>query len=798
MIKTIIKRDGTREDFVPSKLNHWGKWASENLNHRLDWSTVVLEAVKNSKEEVTSKELQETLIKICNEKKDWPHSLMAGRLYSALIQKDLYGYTMPKVKDLFKKLNKLGLMKKLNYTYDEYDEIEKMIDHSRDFDMAYFRIDFALSKYSLQNRKTKQPLETPQYIYMRMACALAEDEPKEEKLTHVKNWYDLFSKAKINAPTPNYNNLGTNHNGYASCCLYTTNDSAKSLAIGDHIAYTMTYMSAGIGGLINTRTIGDLVKNGSIVHQGKLPYFKSVAGAVNANRQGGRGGACTMYYTGYDPEATVISQLQNPRSTDAKKNRDIHFALETNRLFGKKVAANENIFTFTSYNAPDLWDKLFSGDQDEFEKLYNKYDNDPLFPKNYVNARDFIVNALQQSYEVGTHYLAFIDEINRHTQYKETIYSSNLCLEICQPVESYDNIVDLYSKKDNGYIEFENFDGEKEKLAYSSKVTTKSGRVTFAGDLKEGEDVKRIIDIKPTSEVSLCSLAGIIVCNIESEDEYELACYYALKMINKCIHMSDYALPHVGWTAKQRMNAGVGLVGVAYDMAKKKLRYDSKEGLEELHRMAERHSYYLIKSSLRIAKETQVAPWMYKTKWPEGWLPIDTYKKNVDNIVNIPLQYDWEQLRTEIIENGGIAHSSLVAHMPTESSSKSAGVPNGIYPIRELFIKKSDQSSVIDWLAIDGDILSDNYQLAWNIQTKDMIKAYSVIQKFADQSISADTYEDRTKDINVSDTKMVEDYLDMIRYGMKTRYYQNSLVSNVKVDDKKSQERGCSSGACDV
>lgn len=802
MIKTLIKRNGKKEEFIASKLNYWGKWASENLNDRLDWSSVVLDAVKSLPEETTSIDLQNALIKSCMEKKDWPHSLMAGRLYSALLQKELYGYTMPTVRDLCKKLTKLNLMKRLDYTYDDYDQIEKIIDHSRDFNMAHFQIEYILHKYSIQNKKTKEFFETPQYTYMRMALALAEDEPKEDRLTHIKNWYDHFSLARINAPTPNYNNLGTHHNGYASCCLYTTDDHAKSLAVGDHIAYTMTFMSAGIGGFINTRTLGDPVKNGLFLHHGKKPYFKSVAGAVTANKQGSRGGACTEYYSAFDPEATIISQLQNPRSTDANKNRDIHFAVMTNKLFAKKAAGNEDIFTFTCYSAPDLFKLLFSGDQDGFEELYNKYDADPLFPKNYVNARQFIINAIQQSFEVGTHYLALIDEMNRHTPFIEPIYSSNLCVEVTLPVAPYQIITDLYSKKDNGYIEFENFEGEKKKLTFSDRVVNKAGKITFAGNLKEGIDFKKLIDIVPTSEVALCSLAAIIVPNIKSEEEYRSACYYALKMIGKCIHMADYALPHVGWTAKQRMSAGVGLVGVAYALAKNGIKYNTQEGFDEIHRMAERHSYHMIEASLQIAKETQVAPWIHKTKWVEGWLPIDTYKKNVDKITNVPLQYDWEDLRRRIIENGGIAHSSLVAHMPTESSSKPAGVPNGLYPIRELSIKKSDQTNVIDWVAVDGDILKDKYQSAWDIPTKDLIKVYAIFQKFADQSISADFYKDRTKDINVSDSEMLEEYLDMVRYGMKTRYYQNSRVSNVQDSDdassSQSQDRGCSGGACDV
>lgn len=795
MIKTIIKRSGKREVFEASKLNYWSKWACETLGDRVDWSSVVIDAVKSMPEEAKSEDLQDALIKACVENQTWPYSLMAGKLYSSALQKKLYGYTMPTVRELCKTLASKGLMKKLEYTYSEYDEIEKFIDHNRDFNMAHFQIEYIMNKYSIQNKKTKEYCETPQYTYMRMALALAEDEPKEERLIHVKNWYDHFSLGRLSAPTPNYNNLGTLHNGYASCCVYTAKDSAPSLAAGDHIAYTMTYMSAGIGGFLNTRTLGDPIKNGLFLHQGKRPYFKSVAGAVLANKQGSRGGACTQHYSCFDPEASTIAQLQNPRSTEANKNRDIHFSFLSNRLFAKKVAKNEEIFTFTSYTAPDLFEAFFSGNQDNFDVLYEQYENNPNFTKNYVSARQLALTALQQSYEVGTHYIANIDEMNRHTPFIEPIYSSNLCQEIALPTASYSSVEELYKEEDSGYIEYGDFDGQIIKLSYSAKVTDSLGNETYAGSLVEGRDVKRIISVKPTPEVALCSLAAVVVSNIGSEEEYMSVCYYALKMVNKCIEKANYALPNIGYTAKKRCSAGIGMLGLAHYLAKKGLSYTSKEGLEEIHRLAERHSYCLIKQSLEISKESGIAEWMYKTKWPKGWLPIDTYKKNVDKIVDIPLQYDWESLRKDIIANKGIAHSSLVAFMPTESSSKPTGVPNGIYPIRELSIKKSDETNLIDWVAKDDDLLGHYYQSAWDISTSDLIKVYAIIQKFTDQGISADLYEDRSKDIEVEDTKIINDYLDMVRYGMKSRYYQNSKVSNVETTTKASV---CTSGACDA
>ena len=806
MLKKIIKRDGRIEDFHPNKINSWILWASKSLAERVDWSSIVFDAVKGFGEIAHSQDLQKQLIKLCALKKDWAHNLMAGRLYAATMRKELYDEYIPTIKALFYKAYKSGLMTKLKYSDEDYALAETFIKHERDFEMTYFQIHHIRKKYALQNRQAKVEYETSQFTFMRMAMALAEDEPKETRMLHVQKWYDNFSLGRVNAPTPNYVNLGTPHNGYVSCCLYHSADDADSLAIGDHIAYKMTCMSAGIGGYIGTRTIGDPVRSGMIVHQGKIPYYRSLAGAVHANLQGGRGGACTTYYSIFDPEAETIANLQNPRSTEDKKNRDIHFAMMSNRFFAKKVSNNEKIFTFTSFTAPDLVDAFFSPDQERFEELYNKYDKDENFKKNYVDARELLKICLQQSYEVGTHYLSFMDEVNRHTSFKEKIYSLNLCIEIAQPTAPYFSMTDLYQDKDPGYVKFLDKDHKQHTLPYSDPIMD-TAEITYVGDMKVGRTyhhdtlgdftVSEIKKVKVSPEVSLCSLAGIVECNIHSDEEYREAAYYALKMIDKCIHKSDYTLPHVGYTAKNRLNAGVGLIGVATTMARKGLKYNSVEGLNELHRIAERHSYFIIEASLQLGKELGNAPWMHKTKWPSGWLPIDTYKKTIDDLVTQSLVYDWEDLRQRIVENKGIRNSSLVAHMPTESSSKAAGVPNCIYPIRELSMKKTDLSSTIDWVAVDSDIIGEQYQIAWEIPTLDLIKVYGIFQKFADQAISADLYKDRSKDINLSAKDIITEYLYMVKYGMKSRYYQNSRVSSQ--DGKTSETKqasACGSGGC--
>lgn len=764
MLLKVIKRDGTEENFIPNKINKWAEWASSTVKENINWSSIVIETFKELDDKINTQDLQLKLIQKCIEKKTWSYNIMAGNLYIAYLYKDMYGFEIPKLHTLHEKLFNLGLMKKLNYTLDEYFLINQFISHPKDFEYTHFQIKQIVKKYSIQNKIENISYETPQFVFMRMAMALAED-IQENKIDYVKKFYQYFSNLVINAPTPNYTNLGTNNNGYQSCCLYSVDDNAESLAIGDHIAYTMTYMSAGIGSHLNTRSIEDPVRGGLIEHQGKLPYFRSLAGAVKANLQGGRGGACTTYYTCFDPEVNIITMLQNPRTVKEKQNRNIHFALITNTFFAKKVIYNKNIFTFNIFTAPDLTNLFYSNKLEEFEELYRQYEENPNFKKNYISARSIIIKALQQSLEVGTLYLLNIDEVNNHTPFKETIYSSNLCLEICEPTKPYSNMMDLYN------------------------------------------------ELSEDSEVATCNLAAININMIKTDKEYEEAMYYALLMIDKTIHKTQYKLPHIGYTAKNRLNAGVGIIGLAYYLAKLNLKYDTPEGLREIHRVAERHMYFAIKASLRLGKELGNAPWIHKTKWVDGWLPIDTYKKTVDEIIPNELVYDWETLRQEVINNKGIRNSTLVAHMPTESSSKACGVPNGLYPIRDLSLKKSDLKNVIDWVATESDTLKDNYQIAWTIDNIDLIKCYSVIQKFTDQAISADLYKDRITHPNVSTEELLKEYLTMVKYGLKSRYYYNSLVSaptsflilnneNEEVDNKSyikensSADLGCESGAC--
>lgn len=744
MLKTLIKRDGRIQDFMAEKLNGWSQWASEKLENRVDWSQAALNAVAGLPEKATTRELMISLINELLAMESWPAYLMAGRLRASVVRKDIFGsIEPPTIAQLHAKLQGMSLMRALPYTPEQYALFEELIDHTKDYNYPEFAISQIIDKYSTRNYVTGEVFETPQFVYMRMAMTLCEFEPEEIRTARVCEMYLEFADKKLSAPTPNYLFLGTPHKGYASCCIYTSADDSDSLAVGDHIAYKMTVNSAGIGNYISTRAPGAPIAGGRVEHIGKYRYYRAAAAAILANKQAARAGAGTFSFSGFDPEAITTIQYRNPLQVEGKQIRDVHFNMMSNKFFIAKAAKNEPIFSFNEHTAKDLHDAFFSENIQEFVRLYRQYEADPTFVKSYHSARELIAHSYSEAFDTGTAYLTFIDECNRHTPYIVTkdsrINCLNLCVETAQVTSPYYSMMDLYSTEDHG-----------------------------------------------RGEVSMCNLAAVPVDNIVTEADAERAAYNALKMIDYTILHGSYPFPHLEFTAKQRMNAGVGIMGLATHMARKGLKWSTIEGKQEIHRVYERHMYWLIKASIRISKERGLAPWIHKTKWPQGWTPMKSYNRNVDSIAPFTNVYDWDALSQEIIENGGIGHSILCNMMPGESSSKALGSTNSVYPIISLTITKKDgENNISRWAAVDGDLLGDAYDRAYDITGKDHIEAYAIGQKWCDGAISADEF----RSFSVGEEQVpFDEYFGnlslMVKMGMKSRYYMKTRRPKTKKTDE--------------
>lgn len=879
MIKNIIKRDGRIEPYSPDKINDWGQWMASQLGPNAPWIKVTHKAIERAISEaecgdgnVPSTVLNDLLIDECLRLKTYTGYMMAGKLYAAQLPKDIYGTkTYPKLVDLHRRMIEDGVIRDMGYTQAEYDVLETVIDHEVDLRTIHYSLEYIRKKYAVQNRPKKIEYETPQFVLMRMAMALAEDEPQATRLDLVKAFYRLFKEKLLSAPSPNYTNLGTHSTTYASCCLYTIGDSIPALTAGNVIAHEMTAAGAGLGMNLRTRSINDPVRGGTIVHSGKYPYYRAQAALATANKQGSRSGALNGQYSIFDPEVDLLIYLRNPSTPVARRNRDMHFAWFDNPFVAKKAALNEDIFLFNDYTAPDLMAKFYSSDLEGFERLYAQYEADPNFVKQYRNARDLVINAFAEGAHTGTYYYGNIYEINRHTPFKEPIDSSNLCVAgetllttdrgeirmdqnvgkvvnvwngqtysqtmIKQTSESEDlwlvrtdgprqlkctGYHKWYVMQDGKEIELRthqlkagmevspfNVPGvqrtmrltvvEVRELGISEPVYCVNEplrhRAMFNG-LLTGQCMEITQPKFPyphtrylyddsdhgQGEISTCNLGAINVSMLdltpENDEIYEELAYLSLKMIDRTIHLSKFPFEHLNFTSRQRMNAAVGIMGLATLMARNGKHYDDQAGRDFVHQVMERHMYFLIRASLRLGRELGNAPWINRTKWPEGWLPIDTYKRHVDELVSVGYQYDWENLRKDIIANGGIRNSSLCALMPGESSSKGLGASNSYYPIRHPVLAKTDGMTTIRWAAYKGDDPSLVYDAAYRISMLDMVKFTAVMQKFVDQAISMDLFRDLTeKGVKIPSTEILEVYFAMHRYGIKTRYYFNVETS---------------------
>ncbi|AHK11142.1 RnR alpha subunit [Shewanella sp. phage 1/4] len=288
-----------------------------------------------------------------------------------------------------------------------------------------------------------------------------------------------------------------------------------------------------------------------------------------------------------------------------------------------------------------------------------------------------------------------------------------------------------------------------------------------------------------------------IVARRVSESEWEDVAYYAALSIDNVIDIMDYPFPALKYSAQARRNIGVGITDLAGHMAEKKLKYSSLEGKQYIHRLAELHAFSMIKASVRLAKERGQCDWMYKTKWKDGWLPIDTMNPNVFKVVKQGLVQNWEDLRKDVLLYG-VRFSVTTNYMPNESSSIATNGTNSILPARSIKVVKTNGKKKTRFLAPNADTHEQYYELAYDIPAKDMIEVYACIQATTDQSISADEYLDFTKR-DITGVELLKNWMYMTMLGMKTRYYVNSKTNSGSTTSVKVEEVvdvGCDGGGC--
>ena len=742
---SVVKRTGESEPLNLEKVHRMVEDACKGLAG-VSASAVEMNSGLQFYDGIETDDIQEILVRSANDliTLDNPnYQFVAARLLlfgtrKQAFHKDIWTKGMPHLYDVVvynATINKVYDEEILDkYSEEEWDILNNYIDHERDYLFTYAGLRQVVDKYLVQDRSTGEVFETPQYMYMMISLTLFAEYSLSNRLTYVKKYYDAISKHRINIPTPIMAGVRTPIRQFASCVLVDSDDTLDSIFSSDMAIGKYVAQRAGIG--INAgriRGINSRIRGGEVQHTGVVPFLKKFESTVRCCTQNGiRGGSATVHFPIWHKEIRDILVLKNNKGTEDNRVRKLDYSIQLSELFYQRFIDNKEISLFSPHDVPNLYESFGTS---EFDDLYTRYESDKSIPRTTVGGQELILDLLKERAETGRIYIMNIDHCNSHSSFKDKVSMSNLCQEITLPTTPIQHI-----------------DGE--------------------------------------GEIALCILSAINVGKVYKLEELEELCDLSVRGLEELIDYQNYPVEAAERSTLARRSLGVGFIGLAHYLARNGEHYDDVTAPRLVHELTEAFQYYLLKSSNQIAKEKGKCDGYERTKYADGILPIDTYKKDVDEIVRNDLLCDWESLR-EDIRTHGLRHSTLSAQMPSESSSVVSNATNGIEPPRAYLSVKKSKKGPLKQIVPSYQSLKNNYTLLWDMSgNAGYVRVVAVMQKFFDQAISGnwsynpEHYENAEVPVSV----MAQDLLTTYKYGWKTSYYQNTYDAKTDdMDDEKKQ-----------
>mgnify|MGYP000020570190 FL=1 len=750
----VTKRNGEKESIDLEKIHRVIAWAAANLDH-VSVSQVELKSHIQFYDGIKTADIHETIIKaaadlISEETPDYQY--LAARLAVFHLRKKAYGqFEPPKLYDHVVNMVECGKYDQhllVDYDESDFEHMSLFLDHSRDLNFSYAAVKQLEGKYLVQNRVNGEIYESAQFLYILVAACLFAKYPKETRLSYVEGFYNAISTFKISLPTPIMAGVRTPTRQFSSCVLIECDDSLDSINAASSAIVKYVSQRAGIG--VNAgriRALGSAIRNGEAFHTGCIPFYKHFQTAVKSCSQGGvRGGAATLFYPLWHLEVESLLVLKNNLGVEENRVRHLDYGVQFNKVMYQRLIKGGHITLFSPSDVPGLYDAFFE-DQDKFEALYVQYENDDSIRKKRIKAIELFTLFAQERASTGRIYLQNVDHCNTHSPFdpsKAPIRQSNLCLEIALPTKPMNDVND-----ENG-------------------------------------------------EIALCTLSAFNLGAIDSLDELEGLADLAVRALDSLLDYQDYPIPAAKNASLARRTLGIGVINYAYYLAKNGLYYSNGSANNLTHKTFEAIQYYLLKATNGLAKEQGACPKFDETRLAQGILPIDTYKKTIDDITGEPLHLDWESLRASI-KKYGVRNSTVSALMPSETSSQISNATNGIEPPRGLISVKASKDGILKQVVPEYKRLKDNYELLWNIPSNEgYLEIVGIMQKFVDQTISANTNYDPAKfeGGKVPVKQILQDILTAYKLGVKTMYYHNTRDG--ASDDVEMEDDDCAGGACKI
>jgi ribonucleoside-diphosphate reductase alpha chain len=744
----IIKRTGETVPFDVERIHRVVGWAVNDIKG-VTASDIEINAKLQMEEGITTREIHNVLIDSAVNLISLAspnYQYVASKLLSYQLRKDVWGgKNPPKLVDFINKnVHENDVYDEdilMLYTDKEINKLDEYVDHSRDDNFTYAGMRQLCDKYLIQDRSETKIYETPQFAYMIIAMVCFGQYEGHTRISYVKKAYDYFSKFKINLPTPLMAGVRSKVRQYASCCLIDVDDTLPSIFSSSTAAGYATGSRYGIGlNIGRIRPINSPIRNGEVVHTGVIPFLKLMESTVKSCHQNGiRGGSATVNFPFWHYEAEDMLVLKNNSGTDDNR-------VQFSEIFYKRFLKNEDITLFSPHEAKELYDAF---GHENFDELYEQYERKTSLKfKKTVKARKLMSLFIKERVETGRIYFMNIDHCNQRSSWDDDIKMTNLCVEVLHPTKP----------------------------------------------LQHPDD--------KNAEIGICILSAINVLEIQSDAEMEKVCDIIVRILDQLIDYQDYFLPAAENFTKNRRSLGIGITNFAAYLAKHGVKYTDDEAPNVADELMEKVQYYLLSSSCDLSSEKGRCPKFNKTKYSQGWLPIDNYKKEIDEFVTRKNSMDWEGLRARIKEFG-LRHSTVSAIMPCESSSVIQCSTNGIEPIRSYITYKKSKARTLPVIVPNYTSYKSKYTLAYEMEDNTgLIKIVGALQKWVDMSISANMYYnyDHYENGALPDSKVIKEILLAYKLGWRTGYYNNTDDGDKQSFNEEEQndnnDDGCESGAC--
>lgn len=786
MTIAVVKRSGRLETLDITKIQKYTASAVKGIEG-VSQSELELDARLHFRDQITTEEIQQTLIKTAADKIDlecpnW--TFVAARLFLYDLYHRVNHFTGYKsLKEYFERGEQagkivLGLKEKFDLEF-----LDSHIKPERDLQFNYLGIKTLYDRYLIKDAEGK-PIELPQHMFMAIAMFLAQNEKTPNEWA-VK-FYDMISKFEVVCATPTLANARTPRHQLSSCYIGSTPDNIEGIFDGYKEMALLSKYGGGIGwDYSKVRGLGSFIDGHKRAAGGVVPFLKITNDvAIAVDQLGTRKGAIATYLEIWHTDVNDFIELRKNSGEERRRTHDLFPALWICDLFMKRLEENALWTLFDPYQCQELTE--LHGEA--FEKRYLELEQDPNIIQEQVSAKDLWKKILMNYFETGLPFLCFKDNANRANPngHAGIIRSSNLCTEIFQNTQPNHYRIQV-EFEDGSKVEFE----EEELVTTDLGITKKANKLTSL-DSMQGKKIFIAQRVCEDGLTAVCNLASVNLSKIHTKEDIERVIPIAVRMLDNVIDLNFYPNRKVKATNMLNRAIGLGVMGEAEMLATQQIHWGSDSHLQKIDEIMEMISYNVILASSNLAQERGCYPQFAGSNWSKGIFPIDLANKEALKLVDrgglFGLCYDWQELKNIVMKNG-MRNGYLMAIAPTSSISILVGTTQTIEPVFRKKWLEENLSGMIPVVVPNLTLETLNYYVsAYDLDQRDIIRAAAVRQKWIDQGQSTNIFMKVNK---TSGRVLHEIYTLAWKLGLKSTYYLRSESPEVEVADRSIECVNC-------